>query len=78
MKHQLGGLFFLFARFIHALDDLDALIAHADEIIENNLQTLNMQMLNDLFSLRWQTKAGRAPFNKTAGRALRRGHFKTP
>ncbi|MBO6659020.1 MAG: hypothetical protein JJ934_19160 [Pseudomonadales bacterium] len=41
--------FFLFARFIHALDDLDALIAHADEIIENNLQTLNMQMLNDLF-----------------------------
>ncbi len=39
----------LAGRFIHALDDLDNLIAHADEIEEKNLQTLSMQMLNDLF-----------------------------
>lgn len=40
----------LSGRFIHALDDLDHLIEHADEIIEKNLQTMGMQMLNDPFS----------------------------
>jgi NAD(P)-dependent dehydrogenase (short-subunit alcohol dehydrogenase family) len=30
-------------RFIHATDDLDDLIAHADEIIENDLQILGMR-----------------------------------
>jgi 3-oxoacyl-[acyl-carrier protein] reductase len=39
----------LSGRFIHALDDLDALIARADEIAAKNLQTMSMQMLNDLF-----------------------------
>ncbi len=39
----------LAGRFIHALDDLDALVDHADKIVAENLQTLGMQMLNDLF-----------------------------
>jgi NAD(P)-dependent dehydrogenase (short-subunit alcohol dehydrogenase family) len=34
-------------RFIHAENDLDALIAHADEIIEQNLQTLSMNFFDD-------------------------------
>lgn len=38
----------LAGRFIHALDDLDDLILHADKIEQENLQTLSMQMLNDL------------------------------
>ncbi len=37
----------LAGRFIHALDDLDALIAHAEEIIEKDLQSLGMRMFND-------------------------------
>ena len=37
----------LAGRFIHALDDLDALIAHADVIIEKDLQSLGMRMFND-------------------------------
>jgi NAD(P)-dependent dehydrogenase (short-subunit alcohol dehydrogenase family) len=37
----------LAGRFIHALDDLDTLIAHADEIIENNLQSLSMTMFDE-------------------------------
>lgn len=40
----------LTGRFIHALDDLDLLIEHADEIIEKNLQTVGMQMLKDPFA----------------------------
>jgi len=39
----------LAGRFIHALDDLDALIEHANEIIERDLQTLGMQMFDDSF-----------------------------
>ncbi len=39
----------LTGRFIHVLDDLDALIAQADKIVAENLQALGMQMLNDLF-----------------------------
>jgi 3-oxoacyl-[acyl-carrier protein] reductase len=39
----------LSGRFIHALDDLDALIERADEIVAKNLQTMGMQMLNDPF-----------------------------
>lgn len=39
----------LAGRFIHALDDLDSLIKHADKIAAENLQTLSMQMLHDLF-----------------------------
>lgn len=39
----------LSGRFIHALDDLEELIEHADEIVAKNLQTMGMQMLNDLF-----------------------------
>ena len=38
----------LSGRFIHALDDLDALVAQADKIVAENLQTLSMRMLNDL------------------------------
>jgi NAD(P)-dependent dehydrogenase (short-subunit alcohol dehydrogenase family) len=34
----------LTGRFIHALDDLDALIEHADQIIEDDLQTLGIRM----------------------------------
>ena len=37
----------LAGRFIHVLDDLDTLIAHADEIIENNLQSLSMTMFDE-------------------------------
>jgi len=36
----------LSGRFIHALDDLDALIAHADEIIKHNLQALRLEMFD--------------------------------
>jgi NAD(P)-dependent dehydrogenase (short-subunit alcohol dehydrogenase family) len=39
----------LSGRFIHALDDLDDLVAHADEIIGRNLQTPGLNMLNELF-----------------------------
>lgn len=39
----------LTGRFIHALDDLDELIANADEIVDKNLQTLSMQMFDDPF-----------------------------
>ncbi len=34
-------------RFIHAENDLDELITHADEIIEQNLQTLGMNFYGD-------------------------------
>ncbi|TNF89696.1 MAG: SDR family oxidoreductase [Gammaproteobacteria bacterium] len=34
-------------RFIHAENDLDELIAHADEIIEQNLQTLGMSFYDE-------------------------------
>ena len=37
----------LSGRFIHAENDLDELIAHADEIIEQNLQTLGMNFYGD-------------------------------
>ena len=37
----------LAGRFIHALDDLNSLIEHADEIIERDLQSLTMQMFDD-------------------------------
>ncbi|MEM8767258.1 MAG: SDR family oxidoreductase [Pseudomonadota bacterium] len=37
----------LSGRFIHALDDLDELIEHADEIIERNQQTLAMQFYDE-------------------------------
>ena len=36
----------LSGRFIHALDDLDALVAHADEIIEHNLQALRLDLFD--------------------------------
>ena len=39
----------LAGRFIHALDDLDSLIEQADKIVAENLQTLSMQLLHDLF-----------------------------
>ncbi|MEM7098173.1 MAG: SDR family NAD(P)-dependent oxidoreductase [Pseudomonadota bacterium] len=39
----------LAGRFIHALDDLDTLIRHVDKIVDENLQTLSMQMLDDPF-----------------------------
>ena len=38
----------LAGRFIHALDDLDSLIENADKIVAENLQTISMQMLNEL------------------------------
>ena len=37
----------LSGRFIHVLDDLNVLMEHADEIIENDLQSLSMQMYNE-------------------------------
>ena len=37
----------LAGRFIHAEDDLDELIANADQIIEQNLQTLGMSFFNE-------------------------------
>lgn len=37
----------LAGRFIHALDDLNVLIEHAEEIIENDLLSLGMKMFND-------------------------------
>ena len=39
----------LAGRFIHALDDLDSLVKQADKIVAENLQTLSIQMLHDLF-----------------------------
>lgn len=38
----------LAGRFIHALDDLDELIANADEITGKNLQALTLNMYNPL------------------------------
>ncbi|MEM7000910.1 MAG: SDR family oxidoreductase [Pseudomonadota bacterium] len=38
----------LAGRFIHALDDLDALVANVDQIIAENLQTVSMRLLNNL------------------------------
>jgi 3-oxoacyl-[acyl-carrier protein] reductase len=37
----------LSGRFIHVLDELNVLMEHADEIIENDLQSLSMQMYNE-------------------------------
>ncbi|MFT6749922.1 MAG: 3-oxoacyl-[acyl-carrier protein] reductase [Candidatus Azotimanducaceae bacterium] len=39
----------LSGRFIHALDDLNLLIENADEIVEQNLQSLTMNTFDDSF-----------------------------